>query len=66
MSHQATIELLNNNSHGLLPHGVFSSLFFDQALLITPSVIYICIDKTVPGFLDVTKILLLDVTIFVV
>ena len=28
--------------------------------------VYICIDKTVPGFLDVTRFLLLDVTIFVV
>ena len=33
---------------------------------ITPSAIYICIDKTVPGFLDVIKFLSLDVTIFVV
>ena len=30
---------------------------------ITPSAIYICIDKTVPGFLDVTRFLSLDVTI---
>ena len=30
---------------------------------ITPSAIYICIDKTVPGFLDVTRFLPLDVTI---
>ena len=33
---------------------------------ITPSAIYICIDKTVLGFLDVTRFLSLDVTIFVV
>ena len=33
---------------------------------ITPSAMYICIDKTVPGFLDVTRFLSLDVTIFVV
>ena len=33
---------------------------------ITPSAIYICIDKTVPGFLDVTRFQSLDVTIFVV
>ena len=33
---------------------------------ITSSAIYIRIDKTVPGFLDVTRFLSLDVTIFVV
>ena len=33
---------------------------------ITLSATYNCIDKTVPGFFDVTRFLLLDVTIFVV
>ena len=33
---------------------------------ITPSAINIYINKTVPGFLDVTRFLSLDVTIFVV
>ena len=33
---------------------------------ITPSAIYICINKTVPGFLDVILFQSLDVTIFVV
>ena len=67
------IELLNNKSHGLSLPGKFSSLFFDQAVpyysqgqLANQNAIYICIVKTVPGFLDVIPFKSLDVAIFVV
>jgi len=65
-----SIELLNNKSHGLLPPGGFSFLSFDQAVPYYSQPIGMpskfCIDKTVPGFLDVIPFLSLDVAIFVV
>ena len=62
----ARIEVINNTSHGLSPLVDFHLFSLTKRFPITPSAIYICIDKTVPGFLDVTRFLLLDVTIFVV
>ena len=68
-----TFELLNNKSHGLLPLVDFHSFSLTKQFPITPSAILLigslstfCIDKTVPGFLDLIPFQLLDVTIFVV
>ena len=51
---------------GYLPLVDFHLFSLTKRFPITPSTIYICINKTVPGFLDVTRFLSLDVTIFVV
>ena len=51
---------------GYCPLVDFNLFSLTKRFPITPSTIYICIDKTVPGFLVVTRFLLLDVTIFVV
>ena len=51
------IEVLNNTSHGLLPPGGFHLFSLTKRFPITLSPIYICIDKTVPGLLDVTRFL---------
>jgi hypothetical protein len=70
---QPPIEPLNNKSHGLSPPGGFSSLFFDQVVpyysqrhLANRTSPTLCIDKTLPGFLDVIPFHSLDVAIFVV
>ena len=46
--------------HRLVDFHLFS---LTKRFPITPGTIYICIDKTVPGFLDVTRFLSLDVNI---